>query len=180
MKQKQNAIGLVVTMGLRELGRLVETEDAVILPGTLGHIYRDGYRIYLSTHPKNVVDFDPGIILENTYEGTGLNARQFIPHDDFTYIMIRNLFDGDVYLIRAVVGSYYTGQPLFATQTENGVFVSPNGEGCFIGWCQEDYTVTEDMLHIVDDGKTYTNNIMVNLVKVRVGTRYAVLSENLV
>ena len=166
----------MANVGVLEQAYLAGPESAVVLPGTLGKVYRKGHHTVFYPVPENVTSFEIAIVLENSFNNTGLHARQLVAKNDFTYIMIRRLFDGDIYLIRAVEGEYYPGQPVFATQTDNGVFVSSSGEGCFVGWAQEEYTITKDMCSIVDDGKTVVNNVFVNLLKVRAGTRFRVSS----
>ena len=177
MQINQNAICLNTNISIRERAKLFFPENTIVLPGTLGHVNEGRYNIEVYPIITNIQSFEPAIVLENVHNNTGLHAAQ-CTDDEFAYISIRRLFDGDVYLIRAVEGEYQVGMPVFATQTDNGVYVSSKGEGCFIGWSQEHYLITSDMMGVVDDGRTEVNNRLVNLLKVRVGTRWRVLSEN--
>ena len=58
---------------------------------------------------------------------------------------------GDIYLIRAVPGVYNQGDPLYATQRDNGIYVSRRGEGRFLGWAKESVIIREEDVDIVDE-----------------------------
>ena len=171
MKKDQNRIELLVRRGIYEEATL-EAGQAKVLPGALLDLKEGVYgeNIAIVT-ADNIKGFDPAIVLENALLGKALHAVQY----DNETILIRRPTEGDIYLIRAVPGEYKTGDLLYATQTNNGIYVSKTGIGRFIGWAQEKYTITDDMVDVIDTSTrdmpsdTKVNGAMVNLLRVRIG-----------
>jgi len=70
---------------------------------------------------------------------------------------------------------YKIGEPVYAIQTPNGIYVSKEQEGKFIGWAMEDFEVTQAMVDLVDDSTPVRpstinlNGAIVNLLRVRIG-----------
>ena len=173
MFKDQNRIELQTRLGIYEEYHLDSTDTAVLLPGTLVALGEaDGTQLSTAKSQAPHLNGDElAVVLENALLGKGVHARQY-PGEA---LLARRPVEGDIYLLRAVAGTYTFGQPLYAAQTANGIFVSANGEGRFIGWSQENYTVTEAMIGVVDDSTRETpstvnvNGLLVNLIRVRIG-----------
>jgi len=78
-------------------------------------------------------------------------------------------------LLRTMPGVYQTGESVYAVQTENGIYVTNEVGGKFIGWAMEDFEVTPAMMDLVDDSTIERpstinlNGAIVNLLRVRIG-----------
>lgn len=182
MLKDQNRIELQVRNGIYEEFTLMADDAASLLPGAMVamqpmsvvNLDGTGYNSDAPTVSSQATDldgFETLIVIENALLGKGIHAKQY-PGE---VILARRAVDADCYLLRAVAGSYRTGQALYATQTANGIYVSPVGTGKFIGWCQEFYEITPEMVDVIDDSTRETpstvnvNGLMANLVKVRIG-----------
>ena len=172
MKKDQNRIELQVRRGIYDEAKLNAATTANVLPGSLVELQEANtgyYNAYAA--PSSLTGFDAAIILENALIGKAMNAKQELDEP----VLLRRIISGDMYLIRAVAGTYTSGQPVYATQTTNGVYVSATGEGRFVGWAQENYTITSAMVDVIDDSTrdtpatTNINGALVNLLRVRIG-----------
>lgn len=176
MKKDQNRIALNVRRGIYEEFHLISTDTATVVPGTLLSMKNVGSStepLELSSQTSDLDGFEACVVLENGLLGTSMNHKQYAGD----LMLVRRLVSGDMYLLRAVAGTYTTGMPLYATQTTNGIYVSSTGAGKFIGWAQENYTVTGTMVGLVDDStltqpsSTNLNGVLVNLLRVRIGRK---------
>lgn len=173
MLKDQNRIELQVRGGIYDEFTLKLTDTATLLPGALVAETTGGTDDFcaISSQAADMNGFEALVVLENALLGKGLHARQY-PGEA---LLARRAVEGDMYLLRAVAGTYTCGQPLYATQTANGIYVSATGEGRFIGWAQENYTITPTMVDVVDDSTRETpstvnvNWLMANLLRVRIG-----------
>ncbi len=123
----------------------------------------------------NIDKFAPAVVLENSLIGHSLNHKN--KQDNVS--RCRRLVPGDKFLLRAVADSYVFGDPLYAIQTDNGIYVTKEEGGMFIGWSEEEYTITEDMVDVVDtyefpDDKGSLRGKLVNLLAVRIGVAHKV------
>ena len=151
---------------------LENPDDFDALPGTLcefaeGSSYPTAY-----LQAADITTFEPVVIIENVLFGSAISAKQY----DGDKIFCRRLLPGDIYLIRAVPGSYDSGDPLYATQRDNGIYVSKRGEGRFLGWAKESMVIREEDMDLVDErvgnpDPEAINNKKLNLLRVRVGFR---------
>lgn len=171
MLLNQNRIELKARHGIYEEATLI-SGTAKVLPGALLSLSEDVYNINTcKPEAANISGFETAIVLENALLGKAIHAVQY----DNEIILVRRPVSGDVYLIRAVAGEYNQGDALYATQTANGIYVSKTGEGKFIGWSQENYTITNDMVDMIDNSTrdfpsdTKVNGRLVNLLRVRIG-----------
>jgi len=92
----------------------------------------------------------PFIVIENALLGTGLN-KPSIPGSTIPGYMLAN---NDVFNVRCVSGAYYTGQPVYMTQTPNGIYVTNvAGVGTalpLLGHVEENYVATPEAFDLVD------------------------------
>jgi hypothetical protein len=122
-------------------------------------------------------EIEPIIVIDNRLLGRSMNhvARpgEVIPS--------RRLVSGDIVLIRCVTGTYHVGQPLYLTQTPNGMYVTgtkPTGDAQLLGYAQENFVVDSNMVDLIDDSNSdfpttrgpgyYINGMLVNLLRVRI------------
>ena len=127
----------------------------------------------------------PFIVIENVLLGTGLN-KQSIPGSVIPGYMLAN---NDVFNVRCKPGSYYNGEPVYLTQTPNGLYATNvYEEGApLLGHVEENYVATPNSVDLVDNfnyeygaqpqnvvngGITTTynnlNGALVNLLRVRI------------
>ena len=174
MIQDQNRIELQVRNSIYEEFILRGTNTGYCLPGTIVATTEDSQEFVTNTVDSRTFDlqaFETFVILENALLGKGINAKSF----NGERILCRRAVSGDVLLIRAVTGDYRIGQPVYATQTSNGIYVTNERDGKFVGWAQEDFTVTPSMVDLVDDSTSERpstvnlNGVIVNLLRVRIG-----------
>lgn len=175
MKKDQNRIELKVRMGIYEEATL-DSGQAKVLPGALLDLKEGVYGGNIAAPiADNIKGFDVAIVLENALLGKAIHAVQY----DNETILLRRPIEGDVYLIRAVAGTYKTGDRVYARQTQNGIYVDKNGIGKFIGWAQENYTITDEMVDVIDTSTRdlpsdrKVNGALVNLLRVRIGAGHA-------
>ena len=171
MKKDQNRIELKVRMGIYEEATL-DAGQAKVLPGALLDLKEGIYGGNIAVPiAENIKGFDVAIVLENALLGKAIHAVQY----DNETILVRRPIEGDVYLIRAVAGTYKTGDRVYARQTQNGIYVDKNGIGKFIGWAQENFTITDEMVDVIDTSTRdlpsdrKVNGALVNLLRVRIG-----------
>ena len=145
----------------------------------------------------DICAFEPAIILENALLGLSINhrsdryTRPVDVVDELTgqvtrrnehmseHLLARRVVNADVYLIRAMEGDYRAGDAVYAIQTDNGIYVTKDEYrgGMRIGWAQEDYEITSDMMDLEDDSNEERpstlnlNGKFVNLLKVRIGLK---------
>lgn len=177
MKKDQNRIELNVRRGIyEEFALSAEDTSSYIVPGTILSMTNVGDTdelLEIQSQTEDIQGFEPCVVLENALLGKTINAKQYAGD----CMLVRRLVSGDMYLLRAVAGTYTTGMPVYATQTDNGIFVSADGEGRFVGWVQENYTVTPEMIGLIDDSTLERpstipmNGRLVNLLRVRIGKR---------
>lgn len=177
MKKDQNRIELNVRRGIyEEFALSAEDTSSYIVPGTILSMTNVGDTdelLEIQSQTEDIQGFEPCVVLENALLGKTINAKQYAGD----CMLVRRLVSGDMYLLRAVAGTYTTGEPVYATQTDNGIFVSADGEGRFVGWVQENYTVTPEMIGLIDDSTLERpstipmNGRLVNLLRVRIGKR---------
>ena len=130
------------------------------------------------TASYDIAQFYPAVILENSLIANSINHQNFAN----LHARCRRLVAGDKFLLRAVAGSYNYGDPLYAVQTSNGIYVTTEKSGMFIGWCEETYNITEDMVDLVDtyefpETKGSLRGKLVNLIAVRIGKAYEVKAD---
>jgi len=121
------------------------------------------------TASYDVAQFYPAVIIENSLISKSLNHQNYANR----FARCRRLVAGDKFLLRAVAGSYAPGDLLYAVQTDNGIYVTKEEGGMFIGRAEETYTITDDMVDLVD---TYRwplttgslRGALVNLLAVRI------------
>jgi len=174
MRQDQNRIELQPRNGIYEELILRLANTGYCLPGSIVATTSDSQE-----HVTNVVDsqamdlesFETLVVIENALIGKGINAKSY----NGERILARRAVSGDVYLIRAVPDVYKIGEPVYAIQTPNGIYVSKEQDGKFIGWAMEDFEVTQWMVDLVDDSTPVRpstinlNGAIVNLLRVRIG-----------
>ena len=176
MIKDQNRIELKIRRGIYEEFTLRTDNTGYCLPGTLVAMTSDE-----QTHATNSVDsqaddldaFETLVVLENALLGKTINAKSY----NGERILCRRAVSGDMYLLRAVPGEYKSGNPVYATQTPNGIYVTLDPDGKFVGWAQESFTVTTGMVDLLDDSTREApstinlNGAIVNLLRVRIGNK---------
>jgi hypothetical protein len=147
--------------------------------------YKPAYYVtaqtFVTSQAVNVGATELLVVTENSYEHGSINHK-CIPGE---IVHIRRAVSADRYLLRAVAGSYVEGDPLYLTQTANGIYVTKTGaEGAKpIGYAGETYVVYgEDNETVnpkfyydaVDDStpirpsSRWLNGAVFNLLKVRI------------
>lgn len=147
-------------------------DDQNVLPGALCDLVDDQPPYVVSPIARDIFSFDPVVLIENAHLGSALSAKQY----DQDRVLCRRLLTGDIYLLRATPGKYEQGDPLYATQRDNGVYVSKRGEGRFIGWSKETVIISEEDMDPVDDrinnpDPEAINLKKLNLIRVKAGRR---------
>ena len=147
-------------------------DDVNVLPGALCEYAESEPHGIAYTQANDITTFEPIVVIENVFFGSAISAKQY----DGDKIYCRRLLPGDIYLIRAVPGVYNQGDPLYATQRDNGIYVSRRGEGRFLGWAKESVVIREEDVDIVDERidnpePEAINNKKLNLLRVKVGFR---------
>lgn len=143
-----------------------------VLPGALCDYAESEPNGIAYIQAQDITTFEPIVVIENVFYGSALSAKQY----DGDKIFCRRLLPGDIYLLRAVPGTYSHGDPLYAAQRDNGIYVSKRGEGRFIGWAKEDTVIREEDVDLVDEridnpDPEAINNKKLNLLRVKVGVR---------
>lgn len=174
MIKDQNRIELQVRKGIYEEYTLRTTNTGYCLPGTLVAMTNDPQPHTVDSQAADLDGFETIVVLENALLGKTINAKSYNGES----ILCRRAVSGDMYLLRAVPGDYLSGNPVYAAQTPNGIYITTDSSsGKFIGWAQENFTVTSAMVDLVDDSTrdtpstTNLNGKVVNLVRVRIGNR---------
>jgi len=138
-------------------------------------------KAYVTSQATDLSATEILIVTENSYEYAGINHK-CIPGE---IVHLRRAVSGDRYLIRAVEGNYVEGDPVYLTQTDNGIYVTKTGaEGATpIGYAGETYVVYgEDKPELtpkfyydaIDDStpvraaSRWLNGAVFNLLKVRI------------
>jgi len=181
MQKDANRIELNVRKGVYEefvlQASTPSNPQGLCLPGSIVAMTDAEQKHIVNTvhsEATNIEGFETIVILENALLGKGINAASY----DGEQILCRRVVSGDLYLLRCVPDTYKFGQPVYATQTPNGIYVSREGEGKFIGWAQENFECTPDMVDLVDASTRdmpqrdpNLNGAIVNLLRVRIGSR---------
>lgn len=174
MLPRQNRIELRIAQDRdSEVTCLLDNPDDVnVLPGALCEYGESEPYGTAYIQAKDITTFEPIVVIENVFFGSALSAKQY----DGDKIFCRRLLPGDIYLLRAVPGFYSPGDPLYATQRDNGIYVSKRGEGRFLGWSKESMVIREEDTDIVDEridnpDPEAINNKKLNLLKVKIGFR---------
>ncbi|MDR2170676.1 MAG: hypothetical protein LBP59_11080 [Planctomycetaceae bacterium] len=113
------------------------------------------------------------IIKENALIGASINR----PSQAGETILVQRAVTGDRYLVRVVAGVYEPGDPLYLTQTTNGIYFTKvlGGAPTVRAIALEAFSVTAEIVDKVDRSTTDgvgTNEVpnggLVNLLKVRI------------
>ena len=147
-------------------------DDVNVLPGALCDYAESEPHGIAYIQANDITTFEPIVVIENVFFGSAISAKQY----DGDKIFCRRLLPGDIYLLRAVPGAYTHGDPLYATQRDNGIYVSKRGEGRFLGWAKESVTIRDEDVDLVDEridnpDPEAINNKKLNLLRVKVGFR---------
>jgi hypothetical protein len=117
------------------------------------------------------------IVKENALVGGGINR----PSKAGETIVLERAVTGDRCLVRAIAGDYKYGEPLYLTQTANGIYVTnvvgtgANAATSVRAVAIENFTISADMVDLKDESNsigTGTNEVpnggLVNLLRVRI------------
>ncbi|MDR2116768.1 MAG: hypothetical protein LBP87_10365 [Planctomycetaceae bacterium] len=117
------------------------------------------------------------IVKENALVGGGINRPSIAGET----IMLERAVSGDRYLVRAVVGEYKQGEPLYLTQTANGIYFTKtvgtgaNAAPAVRAFALENFSIVAGMVDLKDESNpigTGRNEVrnggLVNLLRVRI------------
>jgi len=169
MIRDQNAIVLMGQNGYHEEYPLDPMERGLVLPGSI-----------VSTKPPGIVSsqasefpaIEPLIVKENALIGGTINR----PSRRGEVILLHRGVSGDRYLLRAVVGTYSIGDPVYAVQTVNGIYMTKENteDQLPFAFADEKFTITDDIVDLKDESTSdglghneVPNGGIVNLLKVR-------------
>jgi hypothetical protein len=198
MLRDQNTITLLSQNGYHEEYTLDPAETGLVLPGSIvalksvSAIQSDmvNTAVVSSQSSANLAEDAAAavkaaalnaveilIVKENALVGGGINR----PSQAGETIVLERGVSGDRYLVRAVVGDYKQGDPLYLTQTANGIYVTKtmgedeNAAPSVRAIAIENFTITSDMVDLKDEsnpigtGKNEVlNGGLVNLLRVRI------------
>ena len=139
-------------------------------------------KTYVTSQASNLAATELLVVTENSYEHGSINHK-CIPGE---IVHLRRAVSADRYLLRAVAGSYVEGDPVYLTQTANGIYVTkeaPENGGAPIGYAGETFVVysadneavnPKFYYDAIDDStpirpsSRWLNGAVFNLLKVRI------------
>jgi len=155
--------------GYHEEYTLDPSGAGLALPGSILAVKTPGI---VTTQAAALTAVEPLIVKENALLGGTINR----PSRKGEVILIQRGVSGDRYLLRAVVGTYSFGEPLFLVQTTNGIYVTKTNTGNqrVFALVEEEFTVTEDIVDLKDEStpdglgnNEVPNGGIVNLLRIR-------------
>ena len=169
MIRDQNAIVLLGKNGYHEEYTLDPSETGLVLPGSIVAVKTPGV---VTSQAADLSAIEPLIVNENALLGGTINR----PSRKGEVILLQRGVSGDRYLLRALPETYHIGDPVYATQTPNGIYVSKENPDDLLPFAlaDEEYTITPDIVDLKDESTSdgfgpneVPNGGIVNLLRVR-------------
>jgi hypothetical protein len=183
MIQDQNRIELQRRHSVYEEYILDPDEQGLVLPGSLVCIKEStqykyssilgsgSYDGILTSQASDIAAAPVLVVLENALLGTSINH----PSKPGRVTPVAWAQESSVYLLRCVEGVYRVGDPLFAVQTPNGIYVGTEPTPFMVGMAEESFAVTTAKVDAIDTSNSdYSdwrlNGKTVNLIRTRIRT----------